>query len=97
MRPQLVIRRGLLAQPSVETLRGELAHEYSHTFKPPTATVVVVALAALLVAEFATLVITASPHAPLRATSLIVSWVATAAGGYVLILRLSQREELRAD
>ncbi len=97
MRPRLVIRRGLLEQPSAEALRGELAHEYSHTFKPSTATVVVVALAALLVAEFATLVITASPHAPLRAISLIVSWVVTAAGGHVLILWLSRREERRAD
>ncbi len=97
MRPRLVIRRGLLEQPSVEALRGELAHEYSHTFKPPTAAVVVVALAVLLVAESATLVITASPHAPLRVIALIVSWVVTAAGGHVLILWLSRREELRAD
>jgi len=96
-RPRLVIRRGLLEQPSAEALRGELGHEYSHTFKPPTATVVVVALAALLLAEFATLMITASPHAPLRAISLVISWVVTAAGTNVLILWLSRREELRAD
>ena len=77
-----------------EALRGEVAHDCSHTFKPPTATVVVVvALAALLVAELATLM---SSHPPQRAISLGVSFFATA-GGHALILRLSQREELRAD
>ena len=92
-----MIRRGLLEQPSVEALRAEVGHEYSHTFKPPTATVVVVALAALLVAELATLVVSLSSHAPLRAVSLGVSFLASGAGGGALILRLSQREELRAD
>jgi Zn-dependent protease with chaperone function len=92
-----VIRRGLLEQPSVEALRAEVGHEYSHTFKPPTATVVVVALAALLVAELATLVVSLSSHAPLRAIALGVSFLASGAGGGALILRLSQGEELRAD
>jgi Zn-dependent protease with chaperone function len=92
-----VIRRGVLEQPSVEALRGEVTHEYSHTFKPPTATVVGLSLAVVLVTELAALMITPSPHAPLRAIALGVSLFATGAGYIVLTLRLSQPEELRAD
>ncbi len=47
--PRLVFRRVLLEQPSVDVLRGEVSHEYAHTFKPPTMAVVLAAWLLLLV------------------------------------------------
>lgn len=95
--PRLVFRRALLDQPSAEVVLGEVAHEYAHTFKPPTMVVVLAAWLLLLFGELAALAVTLSSHAPLPGNPLVVCSVVSAAGGYALLARLSQREELRAD
>ena len=95
-RPRLVFRRTLLDEPSAEAMCGEVAHEYSHTFKPPIAFIFLAILAVVLGAELVGSAMTWSPDAPL--TNLLIPCIFASTGaGYAVNARLSQREELRAD
>ncbi len=91
-----MFRRTLLEQP-VEVVLGEVAHEYAHTFKPPTMLVVLAAWLLLVVGELVALAVTLSSDAPLLGNPLVACLAFSGAGGYALMARLSQREELRAD
>ncbi len=94
--PRLVFRRALLAQ-LVEVLRGEIAHEYAHTFKSKKMTAGLAgALVVLLASELGAVALTWSSVNPL-ANPLVTCFFATVAGWYALAARLSRREELRAD
>ncbi|MGO9899920.1 MAG: M48 family metalloprotease [Solirubrobacteraceae bacterium] len=96
-RPRLVFRRGLLEQPSVEVVLGEVAHEYAHTFKPPTMLVVLAAWLLLVVGELVALAVSFWSDAPLLGNPFVALLAFSGVGGYALMARLSQREELRAD
>jgi Zn-dependent protease with chaperone function len=95
-RSRLVIRRALLEWP-VEVVRGEVAHEYAHTFKPPTMLVALATWLLLVVGELVALAVSFSSGAPLLGNPFVVLLAFSGVGGYALMARLSQREELRAD
>ncbi len=93
---RLVFRRAVLEQ-GVEAVRGEVAHEYAHTFKPPTMLVVLATWLALVVGEVVALAVSFAAGTPLLGNPLVAFLAFSGVGGYALMARLSQREELRAD
>ncbi|MGO9954397.1 MAG: hypothetical protein ACLP50_00175 [Solirubrobacteraceae bacterium] len=70
-RSRLVFRRALLEWP-VEVVRGEVAHEYAHTFKPPTMLVALATWLPLVVGELVALAVSFSSGAPLLGNPFVV-------------------------
>ncbi len=94
---RLVIRRALLVERPVEVVRGEVAHEYAHTFKPLTMLVALATWLLLMVGELVALAVSVASGAPMLGNPFVVLLAFSGVGGYALMARLSQREELRAD